>query len=146
MTKAIQCLLFAGFVLSPAAMAQTPEAPVQPKTENGLRYLCGGVGQDESEYMKSQARSHGLLMTSKKGDYRGFDKGWNAAIVEESRAKEQPELTGKMGNLPMKCVTINVRGLFTIWHEKLAFRRSRVRQNAGRRPCEIPHSRECGYG
>jgi hypothetical protein len=63
MTKAIQSLLFAGIVLSPAAMAQTPEAPVQPKTENGLRYLCGGVGQDESEYMKSQARSHGLLMT-----------------------------------------------------------------------------------
>ena len=63
MTKAIQSLLFAGIILSPAAMAQTPEAPVQPKTENGLRYLSGGVGLDESEYMKSQARSHGLLMT-----------------------------------------------------------------------------------
>ena len=63
MVKVIQCLLFAGIVLSPAAMSQTPDAPVQPRTENGLRYLCGGVGQDESEYMKAQARSHGLLMT-----------------------------------------------------------------------------------
>lgn len=63
MMKVIQCLLFTGIVLSTAAMAQTSEAPVQPRTENGLRYLCGGVGQDESEYMKSEARRHGLLMT-----------------------------------------------------------------------------------
>lgn len=63
MFKAIHCLLFAGVVFSPAAMAQTPDAPVQPKTENGLRYLCGGIGMDESDYMKSEARSHGLLMT-----------------------------------------------------------------------------------
>jgi hypothetical protein len=63
MFKAIQCLLFACIVCSPAAIAQTPDAPVQPKSENGLRYLCGGIGMDESDYMKSQARSHGLLMT-----------------------------------------------------------------------------------
>jgi hypothetical protein len=63
MMKAMLCLMFTGIVLSTAAMAQTPEAPVQPRTENGLRYLCGGVGQDESEYMKSEARRHGLLMT-----------------------------------------------------------------------------------
>jgi hypothetical protein len=63
MFKAIQCLLFGGMVFSQAALAQTPEAPVQPRTENGLRYLCGGVGLDESDYMKSEARLHGLLMT-----------------------------------------------------------------------------------
>lgn len=63
MFKALHCLLFAGLAFSTAAMAQTPDAPVEPRTENGLRYLCGGIGLDESEYMKSQARSHGLLMT-----------------------------------------------------------------------------------
>ena len=63
MFKAMQCLLLAGVVLSPAVLAQTPDAPLQPKTENGLRYLCGGVGLDESDYMKSEARRHGLLMT-----------------------------------------------------------------------------------
>ena len=63
MFNALKCLLFAGIAFSPAVMAQTSEAPVQPRTENGLRYLCGGVGQDESEYMKAQSRSHGLLMT-----------------------------------------------------------------------------------
>lgn len=55
--------LLAGCLISAAAHGQTPEAPVQPQTERGIQYLCGGIGQDESEYMKSQARSHGLLMT-----------------------------------------------------------------------------------
>ncbi|MET0962681.1 MAG: carboxypeptidase regulatory-like domain-containing protein [Noviherbaspirillum sp.] len=63
MFKATIRMLFAAGIVSSAALAQTPDAPVQPKIENGIRYLCGGVGLDESEYMKSQARSHGLLMT-----------------------------------------------------------------------------------
>lgn len=63
MFKAITLVLLAAGFTSAAAMAQTPDAPVQPKTENGFRYLCGGVGLDESEYMKSEARGHGLLMT-----------------------------------------------------------------------------------
>jgi hypothetical protein len=63
MLKATICTILALGLISQAALAQTPEAPVQPKTENGVRYLCGGVGLDESEYMKSEARSHGLLMT-----------------------------------------------------------------------------------
>lgn len=63
MFKATICMLLAASVITPAALAQTPDSPVQPKIENGVRYLCGGVGLDESDYMKSQARSHGLLMT-----------------------------------------------------------------------------------
>jgi hypothetical protein len=55
--------MLAGCFIATAAQGQTPEAPVQPQTERGVQYLCGGVGQDESEYMKTQARSHGLLMT-----------------------------------------------------------------------------------
>lgn len=63
MFRATTAMLLAGCFLATSAQGQTPEAPVQPQTERGVRYLCGGVGQDESEYMKSQARSHGLLMT-----------------------------------------------------------------------------------
>lgn len=63
MLRAITGLLSAACFIGTAVLAQTPEAPVQPQTENGIQYLCGGVGQDESEYMKSQARTHGLLMT-----------------------------------------------------------------------------------
>ena len=61
--KATIRMMFALGFISQAALAQTPDAPVLPKTENGVRYLCGGVGLDESEYMKSEARGHGLLMT-----------------------------------------------------------------------------------
>lgn len=63
MFKTMICTMFVlGFIARPA-LSQSPDAPVQPRTENGVRYLCGGVGLDESEYMKSQASNHGLLMT-----------------------------------------------------------------------------------
>jgi hypothetical protein len=56
-------VLLAAALISSAALAETTPAPVQPKTENGINYLCGGIGLDESDYMKSEARKHGLLMT-----------------------------------------------------------------------------------
>lgn len=71
--RAIMAIL-AGCAVTLAAQAQTPEAPVQAQTERGVRYLCGGVGQDESEYMKSEARSHGLLMTFATRDGRYLAK------------------------------------------------------------------------
>jgi len=63
MFKANPGVLLAAALFSSATLAQTTPAPVQPKTENGIHYLCGGVGLDESDYMKSEARTHGLLMT-----------------------------------------------------------------------------------
>jgi hypothetical protein len=56
----------AGMLLCSQAPAQESgqnPAPVQPKTANGVNYLCGGVGQDESDYIKQQARNGGLLLT-----------------------------------------------------------------------------------
>lgn len=38
-------------------------ASLQPKTENGVRYVCGGVGQDESAYLKDEAQKGGGLLT-----------------------------------------------------------------------------------
>lgn len=45
---------------------------VEPKTENGVTYLCGGVGQNESTYMqKVAAKDYDLMMTfaEKSGSY-----------------------------------------------------------------------------
>ncbi|PFH07807.1 hypothetical protein BCF11_0147 [Collimonas sp. PA-H2] len=44
---------------------------VQPKTENGFTYLCGGVGLDESNYMKRTAKTYDLMSTfaSRSGSY-----------------------------------------------------------------------------
>ncbi len=36
---------------------------MQPKTENGITYLCGGVGLDESNAMKQAARDYDLMST-----------------------------------------------------------------------------------
>jgi hypothetical protein len=45
---------------------------VKPQTDNGVTYLCGGVGDDESAYMKkTAAKDYDLMMTfaEKSGDY-----------------------------------------------------------------------------
>ena len=43
----------------------------QASTENGITYVCGGVGSDEAEKMKRAAREHDLMLTfaTKAGDY-----------------------------------------------------------------------------
>lgn len=51
----------------PDAQPETQPAPaavsVQPETENGVTYLCGGVGLDESAYMKQAAKDYDLMAT-----------------------------------------------------------------------------------
>lgn len=61
--------------LQPPIQPQTPpESPpkaqppssairVQPKSGNGFTYLCGGVGSDESAYMKRAAKKYDLMST-----------------------------------------------------------------------------------
>lgn len=44
-----------------------PPAPstsaLAPRTENGVTWLCGGVGLDEANQMKQEARKHALMLT-----------------------------------------------------------------------------------
>jgi hypothetical protein len=52
--------------------AESTGIVVQPQTENGVTYMCGGVGQDESTYMKQvAAKDYDLMMTfaEKRGVY-----------------------------------------------------------------------------
>jgi hypothetical protein len=44
---------------------------LQPKTENGVTYLCGGIGIEEASYMKQAAGDYDLMLTfaSRKGEY-----------------------------------------------------------------------------
>jgi hypothetical protein len=46
-------------------------ARLEPKTENGITYVCGGVGQEESNYMKKQAGKHDMALTfaARGGEY-----------------------------------------------------------------------------
>lgn len=44
---------------APSVASMQPE----PKSENGITYLCGGIGLDESESMKREARNYDLMLT-----------------------------------------------------------------------------------
>jgi hypothetical protein len=45
------------------AIALAQPAPQEMKSENGVRYACGGVGFDESTAMQEEARKHGQLLS-----------------------------------------------------------------------------------
>ncbi|MEM4986406.1 hypothetical protein V8G57_03290 [Collimonas sp. H4R21] len=51
--------------------SQPPAIRAQPKSKNGFTYLCGGVGLDESTYMKRTAKEYDLMSTfsSRGGSY-----------------------------------------------------------------------------
>lgn len=59
----------------PAASAQADADSafigIKPKTENGITYMCGGVGIDEAQYMKQAARDYNLMLTfsTREGNY-----------------------------------------------------------------------------
>lgn len=65
-----------------------PAIRVQPKSENGFTYLCGGVGLDESTYMKRTAKKYDLMSTfaAQNGSYLAdvnvdiSDKGSKATL------------------------------------------------------------------
>lgn len=63
MTNAL--LLFSLSALSCGALAQqdSAQADLQPQTENGITYLCGGVGLDESTAMKQEAKNYDWMST-----------------------------------------------------------------------------------
>jgi len=66
MMKAAYGLLIAAGFASVPALAQ-----MAPKTENGITYLCGGIGEDEAAEMKQAASKYDLMLTfaSAKGAY-----------------------------------------------------------------------------
>jgi hypothetical protein len=41
----------------------SPMVQLEPKSENGFTYLCGGVGQEEAAQMKQAARDYDLMLT-----------------------------------------------------------------------------------
>lgn len=69
--KAIQLLSAGGLALalsSPLIAATLP----QPKTEHGITYVNGGIGEDESTAMKAEAKHYPLsliLSAGKDGEY-----------------------------------------------------------------------------
>ena len=96
-----------GFV-GPAATLPQPEV----KTENGVAYLCGGVGLDESENMKRQARNYDLMLTfaARDGSYLAD------ANVDIADARGRSVLTTTCG-APILLVNLPKSGSYRIRSE-----------------------------
>lgn len=49
----------------------SPIARLKPTTHEGVTYMCGGVGEEESDYMKQEAKDYDLMLTfaTRKGAY-----------------------------------------------------------------------------
>lgn len=56
---------------SDQSQSDTVQAELQPQTENGITYLCGGVGEEQASYMKQQKGDYDLMLTfaSRNGEY-----------------------------------------------------------------------------
>lgn len=48
-----------------------PMTQLEPKTENGFTYMCGGVGAEEATQVKQAAHDYDMMLTfaTRKGDY-----------------------------------------------------------------------------
>ena len=60
------CIPTAALLLSIALQASAATLP-QPQTANGIRYLSGGVGQDEAAAMKAEAKNYPLSIVFSAG-------------------------------------------------------------------------------
>jgi hypothetical protein len=56
---------------SDQAQNDTVQSRLQPKTENGITYLCGGVGEEQASYMKQSKGDYDLMLTfaTRSGEY-----------------------------------------------------------------------------
>jgi hypothetical protein len=61
--------------------ATTPVSDIQPKTENGITYACGGIGVDEAEKMKTAAKDYDAMLTFAARD-AGFLADVNVTITD----------------------------------------------------------------
>lgn len=69
--SALCALACAGALAAPAQQDDMPGAPPAAQSQNGVRYVCGGVGSDAAANLKQAAREHNLVLTfaTKTGNY-----------------------------------------------------------------------------
>lgn len=107
------------------AMASfAPAGPVQTliaKTENGITYLCGGVGKDEAASMKKAARDHDLMLTfaTRRGDYLAD------VNVTIENARGEPVLRTTC-DAPMMLVDMPSSGTYRIHAEAGGYKQERT--------------------
>src|SRR2546430_3804288 len=98
--KAILCVPAGAIALALAFHAVGATLP-QPKVENGITYLSGGIGHDESAAMKAEARSYPLSIIFSAGK----DNEYLADVkitVKDKAGKEVLNAVSKGPMMPVK--------------------------------------------
>ena len=82
-----------GEVIDSVGSGAIPAVLTQEKTQNGIRYITGGVGDEELAELKAQEKEYNtrLLLSSTKGEYLSdvslrFSDAQGAEILEVNRA------------------------------------------------------------
>jgi hypothetical protein len=92
-----------------------PPAPVTrlaAKTENGVTYLCGGIGQDEASEMKEAAREYDLMLT-----FAARDGSYLADVNVNIADAGNNSLLKTTCNAPIMLVTLGKNGTYRIQAE-----------------------------
>lgn len=81
----------------------------QPQTENGITYVCGGVGEEQASYMKQSKKDYDLMLTfaTRNGDYLA---DVNVGIKD---AKGQPVLDTTCGG-PIMLINLPRSGTYRV--------------------------------
>jgi hypothetical protein len=92
--------------------ALPPPAPMTrlaAKTENGITYLCGGIGQDEANEMKESARDYDLMLT-----FAARDGSYLADVNVDIADAQNKSLLKTTCNAPIMLVDIGKSGTYRI--------------------------------
>jgi len=110
--KAILCVPAGALALALAFHAVGATLP-QAKMENGITYLSGGIGHDESAAMKAEAKSYPLSMIFSAGK----DNEYLADVKITIKDKAGKEVLNAVSNGPIMLVKVPA-GRYTVTAER----------------------------
>ena len=110
--KAILCVPAGAIALALALHAVGATLP-QPKMENGITYLSGGIGNDEAVAMKAEAKSYPLSMIFSAGK----DNEYLADVKVNIKDKAGKDVLNAVSNGPIMLVKVPA-GSYTIAAER----------------------------
>jgi hypothetical protein len=95
--------------------ALPPPAPLSKlaeKSENGITWLCGGVGQDEADFMKEAARDYDLMLT-----FAARDGSYLADVNVDIADARNKSLLKTSCNAPIMLLDLGKAGTYRILAE-----------------------------
>ena len=129
------CTLACTAAAQPATSPETSD--MQPKIENGVTYLCGGVGLDESTAMKQAARNYDLMST-----FAAQDGSYLADVNVDILGKGDTPILQTTCDGPMLLVKVPQAGAYRIRAPSTVMRRP----SASRPAAGVASSAWCSSG